>query len=122
MFFSRWKYLCRVYFVSPCTSIISTSEYECRPPRILNRFLLYFFGQVNMVLAHPSLIVNMDMTVINIELLNSEQVSYQGLRATILAIKVGTLDTPRFPKSVFQLDNIRHAVCSLRSQQRNIEW
>ena len=29
MFFSRWKYLFRVHFVSPCTSIISTFEYEC---------------------------------------------------------------------------------------------
>ena len=32
MLFSRWKYLFRVHFVSPCTSIISTFEYEWPPP------------------------------------------------------------------------------------------
>ena len=31
--FDRWKYLFRVHFVSPCTSIISTFEYEC-PPKV----------------------------------------------------------------------------------------
>ena len=51
-------------------------------------------------------------------------------RLTILDIKVGMLlsrgvlikTLPCSPKAMLELDSIRHAVCSLRSQRRNIKW
>ena len=56
MFFSRWKYLFRVHFVSPCTSIISTFAYKWPPdlPSVLSNgkpfmgVLSYYF-QVNII-------------------------------------------------------------------------